>query len=89
MSFHAERAKNRARKPEMNCFGATKRRTIRRTIRRSHEMMVENALPLATPELRPKALTRACPDNLDLFSLEQLTPEVCAKRASPKVNTAP
>ncbi len=52
-------------------------------------MMVENALPLATPELRPKALTRACPDNLDLFSLEQLTPEVCAKRASPKVNTAP
>ena len=48
--------------------------------------MVGDALPLATPELRPKALTRACPDNdLDLFSIDEFTPE---KRGSPKVSNA-
>tara|TARA_B100000768_G_scaffold134933_1_gene125713 strand:- start:668 stop:913 length:246 start_codon:yes stop_codon:yes gene_type:complete len=49
--------------------------------------MVGDALPLETPELRPKALTRrACPDNdLDLFSIEEFTPE---KRGSPKVKNA-
>jgi hypothetical protein len=47
--------------------------------------MLGDAHPLATPELRPKVLTRACPDDFDLFSIEELTPE---KRGSPKVNTA-